>query len=202
LRALTRSSLPPAEQLLWYIDAELKDEYTIFDNTEDFIKKRGYKKADWQMVSVILESRLQEQTVPQDYGTFSDNYKRENLSRWLQTALERSGRQTDIIDLLQREAPITHCYDKLVSALLTAGREHEAHDWIVEDFTKTIDKLPGIAWKLAEQLRDMALRKNSMPTLRLCWHRNSFTGPTPHCTANWKKRPNASATGPVYDKRF
>ena len=159
LKALTRSSLPPAEQLLWYIEAELKDEYAIFDNTEDFIKKRGYKKADWQVVSEILESRLQAQKVPQDNGTFSDSYKRENLSRWLQTALERSGRQTDIIGLLQREAPITYRYDKLASALLTAGREQEAHDWIVEGFAKTIDKLPGIAWLLAEQLIDMARRE-------------------------------------------
>jgi uncharacterized Zn finger protein len=158
LKALTRSSLPPAEQLLWYIDAELKDEYAIFDNSEDFIKKRWYKKADWQVVSETLDSRLQSQTVPQDNGTFSDNYKRENLSRWLQTALERSGRQTDIIDLLQREAHITHCYDKLVSALLNAGRKQEAHDWIIEGFSKTIDKLPGIAWRLAEQLMDMAKR--------------------------------------------
>jgi len=159
LKALTRSSLPPAEQLLWYIDAELKDEYAIFDTTEDFIKKRGHKKTDWQVVSEILESRLQAQTVPKDNDTSSDCYKRENLSRWLQTAMERSGRQTDIVGLLQREAPITHRYDKLVSALLTAGREQEAHDWIVEGFAKTIDKLPGIAWRLAEQLRDMASRK-------------------------------------------
>jgi uncharacterized Zn finger protein len=159
LKALTRSSFPPAEQLLWYIDAELKDDYAIFDNTEGFIKKRGYKKADWQVVSAILESRLQAQTVPEDNDTSSDCYKRENLSRWLQTAMERSGRQSDIVGLLQREAPITHRYDKLVSALLIANREQEAHDWIVEGFAKTIDKLPGIAWGLAEQLRDMASRK-------------------------------------------
>jgi len=158
LKALSCSSLPPVEQLLWYIDAELKDDYAIFDNTSDFIKKKGYKKADWQVVSDVLAKRLKTQTVPGDNATFSDRYKRENLSRWLQTALEKSGRQTDIVDLLQREAPITHCYDKLVSALLSAGREQEAHDWIVEGFAKTIDKLPGIAWQLAEQLRDMAKR--------------------------------------------
>jgi len=160
LKALSRSSLPPTEQLLWYIDAELKDEYGIFDDdTEVFIKKQGYKKADWQVVSEILESRLQAQTLPKDNDTSSGFYKRENLSRWLQTAMERSGRQTDIVGLLQREAPITHRYDKLVSALLTASREQEAHDWIVEGFAKTIDNLPGIAWGLAEQLRDVASRK-------------------------------------------
>ncbi len=159
LAALSRSSLPPVEQLLWYIDAEQKDEYGVFDGTEDFIKKRGYKKADWQVVADELEKRLQAQPVPRDNAIFSGHYQRENLSRWLQTALEKGGRQTDIIDLLQREAPITHCYDKLVSALLTAGREQEAHDWIVKGFAKTIDELPGIAWRLAEQLRDLAKRK-------------------------------------------
>jgi uncharacterized Zn finger protein len=115
--------------------------------------------ADDVIVSDILAKRLQTQPVPGNNAAFSNCYKRGNLSRWLQTALERSGRQTDVIDLLQREAPITHCYDQLVSALLTAGREQEAHDWIAEGFAKTIDKLPGIAWRLAEQLRDLATRK-------------------------------------------
>jgi uncharacterized Zn finger protein len=150
---------PTREQLLWYIDAELKDEYAIFDNTEDFIKKRCYKKADWQVVSDVLAKRLQIQTVPGDNAEFSDRYKRENLSGWLKTAMEKSGHQTDIIDLLQREVLITHSYDNLVSALLTAGRDQEAHDWIIEGFEKTIDNLPGIAWRLVEQLRDMATRK-------------------------------------------
>ena len=39
------------------------------------------------------------------------------------------------------------------------ARTQEAHDWIVGGFAKTIDKLPGIAWGLAEQPRDMASRK-------------------------------------------
>lgn len=160
LKALPRSSLPPAEQLLWYINAELKDDYAIFDNTKDFVKKRCYKKADWQVVSTILEKRLQALAVPADNTGSQDHYKRENLTRWLQTALERSGRQTDIIQVLQREAPITHSYDELVSALLTAGRDQEARDWIIKGFAKTIDHLPGVAWRLAEQLRDMAVREN------------------------------------------
>ncbi len=160
LEALPRSSLPPAEQLLWYIDAELKDDYAIFDNTKDFIKKQCYKKADWQVVSTILEKRLQTQAVPADNAGSKNHYKRKNLTRWLQTALERSGRQTDIIQLLQREAPVTHGYGELVSALLTAGRDQEARDWIIKGFAKTIDHLPGVAWRLAEQLRDMAARKN------------------------------------------
>ena len=202
LKALPHSSLTPAEQLLWYIDAEQKDEYAIFNGTKDLTKMRRYKKADWQVVSGVLEKRLRAKSVPGDKATFSDRYKRENLSRWLQTALEKSGRITDVIALLQRETPITHSYDKLVSALLTAGHEQEAHDWIVEGFAKTIDKLPGIAWRLAEQLRDMAKRKNSTSTSPLCWRWNSFTGRTQHCTANWIKRPNASSAGRRYENRF
>jgi len=160
LKALPRSSLPPAEQLLWYIDAELKDDYAIFDSAKDFIKKQCYKKADWQVVSGGLEKRLQAQVVPADDAVSKDHYRRENLTRWLQTALEKSGRQTDLIPVLQREAPITHSYDELVSALLTADRDQEARDWIIKGFAKTIDNLPGAAWQLAEQLRGMAAREN------------------------------------------
>ena len=158
LKALSLSSLSRPEQLLWYIDAELQDDYAIFDNTEDFIKKRCYQKADWQVVSEALEKRLEAQPMPQDDASFSGRYKRESLARWLQTALDRGGRQPDIIQLLLQEAPITHSYENLVSALITADREQEAHDWIVEGFAKTIDKLPGIAWRLVEQGREVATR--------------------------------------------
>jgi hypothetical protein len=64
LKALSLSSLSRPKQLLWYIDAELQDDYAIFDNTEDFIKKRCYQKADWQVVSETLEKRLGVQTHP------------------------------------------------------------------------------------------------------------------------------------------
>ncbi len=159
LEALSRSSRPPAEQLLWYINAVQKDEYAIFDNTGSFINKRCYKKADWQVVAGELEKRLMAQPVPIDNDTYPGRYQRKELSQWLQTALEKGGRQTDVIDLLQQEAPITYGYDKLVAALLSAGREQEARDWIVKGFASTIDKLPGIAWRLAEQLRDLATRE-------------------------------------------
>jgi len=114
LEALSRSSLPPAEQLLWYIDAELKDQYGVFDATENFIKKRCYKKADWRAVADVLEKRLQTKPVPGNDATRPGHYQRNKLSRWLQTVLEKIGRQTDIIELLQREAPITHRYDEEV----------------------------------------------------------------------------------------
>ncbi len=58
--------------------------------------------------------------------------------------LDRGGRKPDIIQLLLQEAPITHSYENLVSALITADREQKAHDWIVEGFAKTINKLPGM----------------------------------------------------------
>jgi hypothetical protein len=94
------------------------------------------------VVSETLEKRLEAQPVPGDSASSSDSYNRAKLSRWLQTALDRGGRQSDIIQLLQR-----------------ADREQEAHDWIVEGFAKTINKLPGIAWRLVEQGREVTTRK-------------------------------------------
>ena len=81
LEALSCSSIPPAEQLLWYIDAVQKDDYAIFDNTGSFINKRCYKKADWQVVAGELEKRLMAQPVPRDNDTSPGRYQREELSR-------------------------------------------------------------------------------------------------------------------------
>ncbi len=159
LEALSHSSLSPAEQLLWYIDAVLEDQYDTLDGTENFINKRCYKKSDWLIVSENLNKRLISQRKPGDNARFSTRYEREMLSAWLQTAMENSGHKTDIIDLLLQEAPITHNYDKLVSALLANGRDQEAQEWIIKGFAKTIDKLPGIAWQLVDQKISLARQK-------------------------------------------
>jgi len=73
--------------------------------------------------------------------------------------MEKSGNKRDAINLLKREAPITHCYPQLVSALLSAHQHEEAQQWAIKGFTLTIDKLPGIAWQLVTQLKEMAKQK-------------------------------------------
>jgi len=159
LEALDLSSLSPAGQLVWYIDAVMNDDYCIFENVKDITNSKRYKKDHWAKVRAILEERLEQSAIPDENTSHSARYKRKRLARWIETAMEKSGNRQDTIALLKREAPITHSYPQLVTALLSARQHEEAQQWAVEGFTRTIDKSPGIAWQLATQLKDMAKRR-------------------------------------------
>lgn len=165
LEALTQSSLSPAEQLLWYIDAVEADEYSIFDDTQDITERRCYKKAVWYQVAEVLEKRLQAKPPLRNDAGYSQSYERERLSGWLKIAMEKGGRESDVIELLLQEAPITKSYVKLVSALITAGRKKEAREWVVEGYTHTIEDKPGISWQLAGQLIDIARKEKNLPEI-------------------------------------
>ena len=56
-RALSQSSLPPVDQMLWVIEAELEDEYELCYGSESFWKKKQ-KTSDWSAVADILSERL------------------------------------------------------------------------------------------------------------------------------------------------
>jgi len=165
IKALTASSLSPAEQLIWYIEGVMGDDYCIFDGVEAITESRRYKKEDWAEVRTVLEQWLEQREKPKEDTSFSQRYSREQLARWVKTAMEKSGKKGDAIDLLKREAPITHCYDQLVTALLAARRNEEAHQWAMDGFAQTIDKSPGIALQLLTQLKEMARRKNARDTV-------------------------------------
>jgi len=159
VKALPLSSLSPAEQLVWYIDAVMDDDYCIFDNVKNITQNKRYKKEDWAAVRAVLEDRLEQLVSPDEAAKRSEYYQRERLARWIETAMEKSGNKRDAIDLLKQEAPITHCYPQLVTALLSAKQREDARQWAIKGFTQTIDKLPGIAWQLVTQLKEMAKQR-------------------------------------------
>jgi uncharacterized Zn finger protein len=57
-RALTQSSLPPAERMLWAINAELSDGYDLCQGKEEFWQ-HSYSAIDWNIVADQLATRLQ-----------------------------------------------------------------------------------------------------------------------------------------------
>jgi hypothetical protein len=89
LKALTRSSLSPAKQLIWYIDGVLNDGYSVFGHLEDITKKRNYKKNDWVEVLTILETRLEQM---KNTDSLTQQFNRKELSQWVQTAMKKSGK--------------------------------------------------------------------------------------------------------------
>lgn len=158
-RAVTMSSLSPAQQLLWEINAHLEDEYSILDGLKGPLSHDKYSKGDWDTVANSFAERLTKMPAgdldDRDRG-FHRRYERESVMRWLIQALEKAGRKDEVIPLLEREVPVTGCYADLVGRLISAGRREDADTWAREGFERTIGKLDGIAWSLEERLRNFA----------------------------------------------
>ena len=138
-----------------------------------------------------LSTRLNKLPDPTKQDDYSARYRRELIMEWAITALENSKRKEDIIPLLKQEAPITYCYETLVKHLLSARRKTDARKAAVEGFEKTIGLLPGIAWRLASQLREMARRDKNLPLVASYRAMEFFNQPILETYRNLKKTTQA-----------
>lgn len=163
-KAVPQSSLEPAEQILWMIDAFLADQYSLLDGVENPFPKKRYAAGDWSAAADTLLKRLASfaSKGPKD-DDFSSKYRRESIMRWAITALENSGRKVEIIPLLGKEAPVTFCYERLVDALIAEKRMGDAAFRAREGYEKTVNRYAGIAGNLLHKLWEIAgLEKNHL----------------------------------------
>jgi uncharacterized Zn finger protein len=156
--ALPQSSLSPVDQMLWVIDAELKDDYELCNGSEFFWEKER-KASDWGVVANKLIVRLAEFKLEKGEDGFSKNYRRDRLSDWIIQALENAGRHQEIIPVCEQEAVKTGSYPRLVDALRKAKRFGEAEQWIFKGIRVTQKQWPGIAKRLKDALREMRERE-------------------------------------------
>ncbi|GAB4346350.1 MAG: SWIM zinc finger family protein [Desulfobulbaceae bacterium] len=156
-RAIRASSLPRAEQILKMINVALTDEYSICGSLDELLTGKKYSKADWLEVAEHLEKRLAAAKKPG--GSFSAHYERTQLMEWLIRTWEKSGQSEKIIPLLEKEAGVTQCYERLVDTLIREGRLEDARSWCVRGYEKTIKSAPGIADGLQRRLREIAERE-------------------------------------------
>jgi uncharacterized Zn finger protein len=152
--ALPQSSLSPVDQMLWAIDAELKDDYELCYGSESFWENEQ-KASDWSVVADKLIVRLAEFKLEKGEDGFSKNYRRDRLSNWIIQALENAGRPEEIIPVCEQEAVKTGSYPRLVDALRKAKRFGEAEQWIFKGIKATQKQWPGIAKRLKDTLREM-----------------------------------------------
>jgi uncharacterized Zn finger protein len=145
LRALPKSSLSAPEQLLWYIERESKEEYSILGSKETFLKEGHYSAADWREVALRLEERLA-----------GDDAGRWDLKHWQVRAYEESGWTDRIIPFYKREKD----YVNLVEALLKEGKRDEARQNCILGCGKSLEKDTYTFEKLHNFLRDMAEDEN------------------------------------------
>jgi len=152
--ALPQSSLSPVKQMLWVIDAELKDDHELCYGSESFWKKKQ-KTSDWSAVADKLIDRLNAFSSEKGEDSFSRNSRRDNLTDWIVRSLENSGRHEETIPLCEQEAVKTGSYVRLVDVLRKAKRLEEAEQWIHKGIKATQKQSPGIASHLRDTLREM-----------------------------------------------
>ena len=157
-RALSQSSLSPAEQVLWAVEAELQDDYELCRGIELVLKKKHAAK-DWNIVADKLIGRLGDYPSSKDEDSFSRNYRRDRLTGRITLALKNAGRRDEIVALCESEAEKTGSYVCLVNFLMKAQRWEKAEQWIHKGIKATQKKWPGIAGELRQSLRKLRERE-------------------------------------------
>jgi uncharacterized Zn finger protein len=155
LRALPRSSLPQAEQLLWVIDRLLEDEFGLLHAGEKVLEDEAYGPEAWRHVAALLEERLNGKGTPRS-STPSGLFRRTALQERLIAAYRRSGWPEKIVPLMEQEVDQLGNYGQLVDVLLEAGDWDQARRWSRHGFARTIKEAPGKAEGLQERLRRIA----------------------------------------------
>ena len=156
-QALEKSSLSPADQVEWALDMSLADEYCLCDAGLDQLWKKRYAKSDWSAVSDRLAQRIE----TSKYTKEELYYERDRLTNWLIRALEKAGRQDEIIPLCEREAPITFSYERLVDRLMAKRRWEEARRWCHQGIESVSSTYPGIETTLHKQLQTINRRSGN-----------------------------------------
>ena len=160
-QALDTASLSPADQIEWAIDMEQADGYSLCAAGLKRLWKKGYAKSDWSAVCDRLAQRLEAIEPVAEEDAFLPNFKRSQIADWLTRALEKAGRQDEIIPLWEREAPITNTYAYLVDLLIAKRRWEEARRWCRQGMEATASIYPGIEAALHKQLQTINERSGN-----------------------------------------
>lgn len=175
-RALSHSSLTPAERMLWAINMELSDGYDLCQGKEEFWQ-HSYSAADWNIVADHLHTRLRKFASESRGEGYTAKYRRDRLSNLLIQALEQAGRKDEIIPLCEREAEKTDSYVRLVTHLMQAKRWREMEQWIHKGIVATRKQLPGIASQLRLALRERREQQKNWPQVAAFYAEDFFDQP-------------------------
>ena len=155
-RAVLRSSLTPAERIVFAVDAELQDEWDVIGSAVDVVLDATTTPADWSAAADALSRRLEPVADASNPSEFRDKYGRERASKWIATALERAGRGDELLAHYEAEARASGSYERLVDYLIEQGRTDDVARWAEEGIARTAASYPGTATHLAAKLRAVA----------------------------------------------
>jgi uncharacterized Zn finger protein len=153
--ALPQSGKTPAQQILWAIDLQRHDQFDLCQGkAAEHFWNQPFSSATWSEVADVLYEKLKKPLSKAAQNDFMLRSRREAITSYLLDALQRAGRENEIIPLCEQEAEKTASYERLVERLFAAGRDEEAVQWIRRGVEATQKQYPGVAAILREQLRE------------------------------------------------
>jgi uncharacterized Zn finger protein len=151
-RALSQSSLPAHEKMLYALEMELKDENNILN--EYTFWKEDSTQEEWRLFAEALKVRLQEAEREENilyYSSFEQDYIVDRLI----DALRKAGLSEEIIPISELEAERTGNYVRPVRELLGSGQKEKAEEWIYRGIKEIREDEPGTASKLLQILLEI-----------------------------------------------
>ncbi len=179
--AVGESSLAAPQKLLFAIDACLRDDYDVLHDAAAKVLDASWRKEDWSAVVEELTRRLSRSSQLEgesEGDSWSRKYRRDCVSGWLSFALEKAGRDEELLSLYEAEARTTGSYERLVDYLIGERKYEDAERWAREGIEKTCEKLPGIASHLATSLRGVAQRRKQWDVVAAHEALNFFEQPS------------------------
>ena len=128
--ALVRSARPAAGKLIWAIETMMSDEYDLFGPLGSYLE-RPHEKKDWSDAADHFLKRLDAFPPLRRQSEWHLCYERDHIADWAILAMERSGRDAEIIPLCEKEAKEAGSYERLVVRLMEAGHLQKAETWIL-----------------------------------------------------------------------
>ncbi|MFZ5451703.1 MAG: SWIM zinc finger family protein [Thermodesulfobacteriota bacterium] len=164
VEALDQSSLDPADKLNWALDAVLEDQFDVCEAFAEYLD-RQHPQTAWHTLADRLLAKLHGLKGVKGGEEFNLDYERDRLTRWVIHALERAGREAEIIPLCIAEAKMTGSYDRLVQRLMAAQRYGDAEKWVKKGLLAIGEKWPGTGAGLRDKLREIRTLEHNWPVV-------------------------------------
>lgn len=166
-KAVGRCEWSNDKKILFAVEAELGDEYDVCSGTHELLESIHNKSA-WSMVADDLFSRLDNLKSSRDStDDFGYSYRRNRISNFLISALEKSGRGEEILSLCKKEAEITGSWERYVKRLIEVKKYDEARKAAEEGIRRVGEKYPGIANQLKEHIATLAEKSGDFNSILL-----------------------------------
>lgn len=186
VKALAMSSLGSEGKLNWALDTVLEDQYDLCEVFVAYLHQ-PHPESAWNSFADRVLLRLSNLKSTKWRDDFHRDYDRDQLSNWAIHALERSGREDEIIPLCIAEAEQTNNYGRLVKQLIAVRRYQEAEPWIQQGVQATKDRWPGIAADLRGKLRQIRTLEKNWPAVAAILCEEFVRRPSQHAFTEGKK---------------